>query len=293
VPFSFIRVRVAVAAVSIAPGALAAQGCLGGASFADRFARLGAEASFGKSSRAIITGVSVGSRAGPFASVNVGTAHDDRADDNASLFSASAGVAFPVASQGRLQTCPFLSASALNGAKVASGDKVAGYYASEISTRAFALGASIGRQIDLPPGLALVPFGGAAFLTQSTTISDAPYGTAAVTDQGYIVTLGAGLVFGKVVNVRPFTTIATIAGQTTRSSGVHVSIGFGRPSLRRPAANGEGEGEGSRTTVWVNPREGMYYCPGSKWYAASENGSFMTERDAVKSGWQPAIGRRC
>src|SRR5439155_890875 len=96
-------------------------------------------------------------------------------------------------------------------------------------------------------------------LRPSTTIRDGRHGTAAVTDQGYIVTLGAGLVFGKVVNVRPFTTIATIAGQTTRSSGVHVSIGFGRPSLRRPAANGEGEGEGSRTTVWVNPREGMYY----------------------------------
>jgi hypothetical protein len=277
------------AALCVAPGGLSAQHCLGGASFADRFARVDAEASFATGSRSMVGGLSLGSRAGPFASVKGGLAYDDAAADHATLFSGSAGMAFRPLSPARLEACPFASASAINDAKVPSGQQVSGFYTTEIASRAFGLGASVGRVIAMPPGVELIPFAGAAFFTQTTTIYDAPNGTAAVTDQGHVFMLGAGLVFGQVVAVRPYTTITEIAGETTTSSGVQLSIGFGR----RPSGTHTVQGEGSSTTVWVNPRDGMYYCPGSKSYASSESGSFMTERDAVKAGWQPAIGKRC
>jgi len=43
----------------------------------------------------------------------------------------------------------------------------------------------------------------------------------------------------------------------------------------------------SNGEVWVNTDSGVYHKSG-KWYGTTKNGKFMSEQDAVKSGFRPA-----
>jgi len=40
--------------------------------------------------------------------------------------------------------------------------------------------------------------------------------------------------------------------------------------------------------VWVNTRSGKYWKPGSRYYGATKQGEFMTEKEAVQKGYRPA-----
>ncbi len=42
--------------------------------------------------------------------------------------------------------------------------------------------------------------------------------------------------------------------------------------------------------VWVNTRSGKYFKPGSRYYGKTKRGKFMTELDALDSGYLPAGG---
>jgi len=42
--------------------------------------------------------------------------------------------------------------------------------------------------------------------------------------------------------------------------------------------------------VWVNTRSGKYWKPGSRYYGKTKQGKFMTEIDALDSGYLPAGG---
>jgi len=42
--------------------------------------------------------------------------------------------------------------------------------------------------------------------------------------------------------------------------------------------------------VWVNTRSGKYWRPGSRYYGATKQGEFMTEKEAVQKGYRPANG---
>jgi hypothetical protein len=39
--------------------------------------------------------------------------------------------------------------------------------------------------------------------------------------------------------------------------------------------------------VWVNTDSGVYH-KGGQWYGATKQGKFMTERDAIRSGYRAA-----
>jgi hypothetical protein len=39
--------------------------------------------------------------------------------------------------------------------------------------------------------------------------------------------------------------------------------------------------------VWVNTDSGIYH-KGGQWYGATKQGKFMTEQEAVRSGYRPA-----
>jgi hypothetical protein len=47
------------------------------------------------------------------------------------------------------------------------------------------------------------------------------------------------------------------------------------------------------TRVWANTKSGFYYCPGSRAYGKLRPGTFMTESDAVQSGYQPSLHQVC
>jgi hypothetical protein len=42
--------------------------------------------------------------------------------------------------------------------------------------------------------------------------------------------------------------------------------------------------------VWVNTRSGKYWKPGSRYYGATKQGEFITEKEAVQKGYRPANG---
>jgi hypothetical protein len=45
--------------------------------------------------------------------------------------------------------------------------------------------------------------------------------------------------------------------------------------------------------VWVRSRSGFYYCPGTEFYGRLHPGTYMSESNAVQSGYQPSLGQTC
>jgi hypothetical protein len=43
--------------------------------------------------------------------------------------------------------------------------------------------------------------------------------------------------------------------------------------------------------VWVNTKSGKYWKPGSRYYAKTKQGEFMSEKEAVQKGYLPANGK--
>lgn len=58
------------------------------------------------------------------------------------------------------------------------------------------------------------------------------------------------------------------------------------------AAQSAGEGSAD-ARVWVNPRSGVYHCPGTPPYGTTARGSYMSESDARAKRYRPAGGREC
>ena len=45
--------------------------------------------------------------------------------------------------------------------------------------------------------------------------------------------------------------------------------------------------------VWVNPKSGIYHCPGTEHYGTTSDGEYMAESAAIAKGYSPNGGRRC
>jgi hypothetical protein len=45
--------------------------------------------------------------------------------------------------------------------------------------------------------------------------------------------------------------------------------------------------------VRVNKSTGIYYCPDSALYGRSDPGAYMTQAEAVQTGYSPALGEPC
>lgn len=63
------------------------------------------------------------------------------------------------------------------------------------------------------------------------------------------------------------------------------------PSVSSPKTNAENKYE--EVSVWVNTNSGVYHCPGTRWYGATRNGTFMIEAQAQRRGYRPAYGNVC
>lgn len=268
------------ASLAAFPSALCAQTCLGGASFAHRRALIGSDVSSATGARSASVGLGIGSQAGPFALVGYGRAHDDALADDAILFSGTVGVGFGLRAKPTTQFCPIFSARALNGALLPSGESV--------SSQSFGLGVSIGTLLGVTPDVAFVPFVSGATVTETATINRFSGVVVAETERHTELSLGLGLVFAKMLNIRPSATFAMHEGQTSRTLGVRLSYSFG--AVRRATVV---KGPGSNATVWLDPRSKLYYCQGSRMYGGTMYGSFTTEREAIASGATPENGKRC
>jgi len=45
--------------------------------------------------------------------------------------------------------------------------------------------------------------------------------------------------------------------------------------------------------VWVNTRSRVYHCPGTKWYGKTEEGVYMTQKEAQDKNYRPAKNKEC
>src|SRR6266481_6015940 len=45
--------------------------------------------------------------------------------------------------------------------------------------------------------------------------------------------------------------------------------------------------------VWVNTNNGIYHCPGSRWYVKTKQGKYMSECETLKAGYRAAYYRPC
>lgn len=60
-----------------------------------------------------------------------------------------------------------------------------------------------------------------------------------------------------------------------------------------PGAAQSARDEPAEVRVWVNPRSGVYHCPGTPPYGTTARGSYMSEADARAKKHRPAGGREC
>ena len=60
-------------------------------------------------------------------------------------------------------------------------------------------------------------------------------------------------------------------------SEVHKAFGTGNPEVK----------------VWVNTRSRTYHCPGTTWYGNTQEGEYMTQKEAQDKGYRPAADRAC
>jgi len=60
-------------------------------------------------------------------------------------------------------------------------------------------------------------------------------------------------------------------------SEVHKAFATGNPEVK----------------VWVNTRSRTYHCPGTTWYGNTQEGEYMTQKEAQDKGYRPAADRAC
>ena len=72
---------------------------------------------------------------------------------------------------------------------------------------------------------------------------------------------------------------------------VEVESDSGPPLVGAPQATTNEEK--NEVKVWVNTRNGVYHCPGSRWYGGTKQGKYLGECQAKKVGYRPAYDRPC
>ena len=77
-----------------------------------------------------------------------------------------------------------------------------------------------------------------------------------------------------------------------------VSLGVIYSGLNLPFLSGmfqvpsKASGVKTAVKIWASKRSGLYYCPDSKLYGKLTPGVYMSQGEAIKTGYQPA-GKTC
>ena len=209
---------IAVGLVSFATTELAAQTCVGAASYASGPVRLGGGYASTDGTKSYGLTLGVGAKAGPFASASVSRSEYSDLDAHGTGVALGAGYAFDLKPTRTVQFCPLASLARESGPDVDYGGSTIA-----LSVRDVGIGGSFGGVVPVTPTLDLVPFAGAYFVAsrfsatfQGDTQSDSQ--NAGEAD------VGAGFVINRTLTLQP--SVAIPFGTDGAKSVLRLALAF-------------------------------------------------------------------
>lgn len=215
--------RMIVAAVAVlATNVVAdAQTCLGLAPFSAGRVQLGASADFGNDAQAFTGSLAVGSPAGAFGGVLIGTVSYDDVDQNSTGVGGQLGWQLPIGTDGGVQLCP------VGGVVYSFADDIEGS-GTDVSSWNVLFGLQLGVATGTNPQFRLVPTAGAALAYTKTKVEgflnfedDETFG---------ILNFGLGFVVNSRVSILPSVDIPVGLEDADPVFGIAVAVNFGRRS---------------------------------------------------------------
>lgn len=221
------RIKVAAIAILATAAVAEAQTCMGLAPFSAGRVQIGASGEFGNDTKAFGGSLSLGSPAGAFGGVAVGTiAYDDSLiDGSTTALGGQLGWQLPVGTADRAQICPV--AGALFGF---GPDDFGGTGGSDFSSWGAFFGLQLGIATGTNPQFRLVPTAGAA-LTYTKARFEGGLLDGVEDDDTYgIISLGLGFVLNTNVSILPSVEIPVGLEDADPGFGIMVAVNFGRGS---------------------------------------------------------------
>ena len=198
-----------------------AQACQGTAAFAAGPIRLGGDYTSGDGWKGYGLDVGVGAKTGAYAEASVSRAEFSDIDGSGKAVGFGAGYAINLNRAHTVQFCPLVTAAFESGPDIDYGNSTI-----ETSTRAFGFGGTFGGAVPVTPTLDLVPFAGAAFLTErlSATLD----GTSDSQSANFgLLDVGAGFVINKTLTLQPSVSIPFGVDGGKSSFALALSFNFG------------------------------------------------------------------
>lgn len=99
-----------------------------------------------------------------------------------------------------------------------------------------------------------------------------------------LVTVGGG----GAVSAKESTAASAAPAETSRSRPAKSAAAASSSSSAPPSASAAAAAPAGPGQVWVNLDSRVYHYPGTRYYGKTKNGKYMSEADAIKSGYHAA-----
>lgn len=212
---------IALGVVSFAATKMAAQTCVGAASYSSGPVRLGAGFATTDGAKSYGVTLGVGAKAGAFGSASV--SRGEYSDIDASSTGVSLGVGYAMDIDPAVQFCPVASFIHQSGPDIDFGSGTV-----TTTSHAFGLGGALGGLVPVTPTLDLVPFVSAAFLASH---GSATYqgDTQSDSQNSGEIDLGAGFVINKTLTLQPAVAIPVGVDGAKSTFLLAFAFNFGGP----------------------------------------------------------------
>lgn len=199
---------------------VAAQACLGMASFAAAPVQLSGSANFYDGGQVLGGSVATGSRVGAFGSLSIGAISYDALDASALSVGGTGGYQVPLGPATGAQICPVI------GMGFGVGPNDIGRTEVDMSSWGATFGFRLGAPVRVTPLMQVVPTGGFSLAYQSVKLEDS-FDSISDSETYGQVDLGLGLVMHSVFTIRPGTTIPVGLDESSPSFNMTVGVNIG------------------------------------------------------------------
>jgi hypothetical protein len=202
-------------------GNAAAQTCVGMPSFASGQMQVAGGGQFADGANSFAGSFGYGMPKNVYGKASVGTTSYDGLDASSFDFGVAGGYQIALESKRSAEVCPVASLSFGRGPNDVGGSGV------DLSSRTFALGASLGALVNHSSTVQILPNAAFQFANTRNTLDDGT--TSASGSESYgLLTLGTGFVFHSRFSINPSLTIPVGLDNSSTSFGLGGAINFGR-----------------------------------------------------------------